>query len=341
MFDSDWLAVGALFFLVSGLTFAVIYWVQSRRREAVEKRLDAARDDDSLSDVNRPLVLGDLTAPLAQAPMSEAERQALQKELREAGFYRPTALMEYTAVRMALVIFPLLAAGAVALLVDNQWVPHVLIGGLCVAALGFSIPRVYLSYVARRRSQQIERGLPVAVDLLTLGLTGGQNIFAALQRVSRELRHSYPVLAEELQIVHFQATMGNLEHALYQFANRTSVQEVRNLALVLTQSERLGTDVGTALLEFSANFRSTLRQRAEATANRTSFWMLFPSILCLWFPATLMLFGPVLHEFARSQDGIREVFQKNREQLDNIRKNSPQATPPPKSGNSENGVSVF
>src|SRR5436309_3041701 len=85
---------------------------------------------------------------------------------------------------------------------------------------------VDVGYVARQRCHQIERGLTIAVDLLGLGLSGGQNIVNSLARVAKEMRISNRPLAEELVIVREQTEIGNLELAMMQFANRTSIPEV-------------------------------------------------------------------------------------------------------------------
>ena len=64
------------------------------------------------------------------------------------------------------------------------------------------------------------------------------------------------------------------------------------VAYTLTQAEELGTNTSSALLELSGSIRTTLRQDAEAQANRTSFWMLFPTTVCLYVAAAIMLMGP-------------------------------------------------
>jgi tight adherence protein C len=183
-----------------------------------------------------------------------------------------------------------------------------------------------VNYRARVRKREIERGLPVAVDLLTLGLSGGQNIFTALQRVSRELRLSYPVLASELEIVHRQAVYASLPQALHQWTDRVRIPEVRNLVMILTQSERLGTDIAAGLLEFSSNFRTTLRQRADAQANRASFWMLFPTMFGLWIPAAIILIGPVFFEFWHRREEARTTLLRRQEQLGRMREEQSRAS---------------
>src|SRR4029077_3018593 len=90
------------------------------------------------------------------------------------------------------------------------------------------------------------------------------------------------------------------------------------LALVLSQSERLGTDIAQTLMEFSSNYRNTMRQRAESQANRASFWMLFPTVLCLWVPSLVILFGPVYHEFYRHGLESKEAFQRGVDDLTKV-----------------------
>src|SRR5262249_31701050 len=141
-------------------------------------------------------------------------------------------------------------------------------------------------------------------------LSAGQNILTSFQRVSRELRHSYPVLSQELEIVSQQADLRSLPHALQQLADRVNVPEVKTLALILVQSEYLGTDINSTLLEFSTTFRTTMRQRADAQANRASFWMIFPTIFCMWIPAAVLLVGPVYYEFFHQSRQARDTLTK-------------------------------
>ena len=247
-----------------------------------------------------------------------ATLRLIAQELREAGFYRPTALMEYSAIRAAFILVPFFVAGFVAMFFEGTAMMNIGLAGIAFAILGYSFPRVYLSYLAQQRRRAIERSLPMAVDLLSLGLTGGQNIYNSMSRVAKEMVVSSPVLAEELRMVREQTEIGNLELAMMQFANRTNIPEVRTLALVLSQSERLGTDIAQTLMEFSTNFRNSMRQRAESQANRANFWMLFPTIFCLWIPTLAILFAPVYHEFYKHGTESKDALQKGFTEFSNI-----------------------
>jgi tight adherence protein C len=309
----EWLFLAMLFVVVSGSLFLLLQRGNARRQR-LESRLASEKSTETGSTPD--LLLGELTPALAQqTPMSERDRTELQRELIDAGYYRQTALMEYAALRALLVFVPLLATVVIAVFVEPQQIPGVIVGGAMLALLGYSMPRVYLNYLARARTREVERGLPVALDLMTLGLSAGLTILASLRRVARELKNAYPVLAYELEIVEQQAELRSLEHALQQLADRVRIPEIRNLALLLVQSERLGTDVGSALLEFSASFRSTLKQRAEAQANKASFWMTFPTILCLWVSAGIILIGPLYYEFWNRREQTHELFRQRIEKL--------------------------
>src|SRR5947209_3732620 len=169
---------------------------------------------------------------------------------------------------------------------------------------------------ARTGGRAVERGLPLAIDLLTLCLSAGQNLLAALQQTTSRLRPTHPVLGQELMIVRQQAELHSLEYALRQWADRVRLPEVRNLALLLIQSEKLGTDAASTLMELSGNFRTTARQRAEAQANRTSFWMLIPSVFCFWVASAIILIGPAYLEFFQQQRRSTQLFNQSRKNIE-------------------------
>ena len=112
---NEWIGLALVFTVTSGAALIILL-----RGLRLERLLEARLQGGDNPDRDPPLILGPLTNALsAQIPMSAAAREELQKDLRNAGYYRPTALMEYTALRSVLVLVPLFAAGLVALLVPN------------------------------------------------------------------------------------------------------------------------------------------------------------------------------------------------------------------------------
>jgi tight adherence protein C len=266
----------------------------------------------------------DLTPVLAaQIPNSETDRRELEKELRTAGYFGRRALLEYAAVRAVLVLTPLIGAGILALGVDDDQMWKVIAGGLLLAMLGYSLPRVYLYYRGRERMRKLENALPVAVDMLTLCITAGQTLTASLGRVAKELAPAHPLMSAELAITKRHAEISNLPHALKQLAHRVPIGETRNLALILAQAERLGSETGPALLEYANNIRTGMKQRADTRANQAMFWMLFPTLLCLWIPAAILLVGPAILEFRSERQKIFQQWRQSRDQLKTVNQANP------------------
>jgi pilus assembly protein TadC len=313
-----------VFLLVFGLTFGG-YLVLSRRRRRAAARLEEGPGEEPAPD----LVLGELTPVLAaQLPVTEEDRTDLQRELRTAGYYRPTALVEYAAVRAVLIVMPVLAAGVLALVTDSfRQAVWVWVGGVVAALLGFSLPRLYLHFRSRARLYEIERALPTALDMLTLCLSAGLNMLTSLERVVRELYCAYPVLAAELDIVRRQTELRTLEFALDQFADRVGLPQVRNLAVILSQSESLGTDTVSTLREYADSMRISLRQRADEVANKAAFKLLFPAYL-LALGAGILLISPAILEFSSfaRHNLIGNALRQSREDLGELR-NLPPSVP--------------
>jgi hypothetical protein len=73
----------------------------------------------------------------------------------------------------------------------------------------------------------------------------------------------------------------------------------------------LGNDVSAALTGYAASVRSNARQRADAKAQRASFWMLFPTMLCLWIPAAVVLVAPAYFEFTARRAKLKDVLKQS------------------------------
>jgi tight adherence protein C len=302
---AEWLSIIAAFVGVAIICFVIFFSLTRQRRS--DTRLVAAESDSH----PELLLLGDMTEILSEGmPGEQRDRAEIAPELPRAGLYGPAVLAEYRAVRAVLILTPLFAAAAICLLVEGPQIPTIALCGLVLASLGYSLPRLYIYLRAQARAREIERGLPMFADMLSIALLAGQGLIGALRRVSTQLRNSFPNMTDELEIVIRQADMLNLNVAFDQWANRSQVADVRNLAVILTQSQRLGNEVSSALMEYATNIRSGARQRADAKAQRASFWMLFPTILCLWIPAVIVLVAPMYAEFAARRAKAKELMPK-------------------------------
>src|SRR5947207_1019875 len=83
-------------------------------------------------------------------------------------------------------------------------------------------------------------------------LQAGVNLNAALQRVTQEVQVVHPGLAREMNIMQREIQLGlSIGDAIMKFGERCDIDEVRNLAQIILQSERYGTSSVKALRLFS------------------------------------------------------------------------------------------
>ncbi|MCA9004565.1 MAG: type II secretion system F family protein [Planctomycetaceae bacterium] len=231
-------------------------------------------------------------------PQSSNEISKIELDLKRAGYYRSTALVEYLATRNMLVVLVLIGTGIGCVLADpGSNIPEIiLLAGLIIAGAGYGLPRIVLHNQANRRVHRIQRGLPDALDLVMMCLTGGVPLRTALERVTDEVRFSHPDIAVEFEIIRRHADANSMADALKQFAKRIDAPDVNALSLMISQTERLGTNVSTALIDFADGVRRKYRQRAEENSSKTSIKLLFPIIFCMAPPIYILFFGPAVLE---------------------------------------------
>lgn len=301
---NDLLTLG-VFLLVAGLGFLVLEAVfgrrQARRRERVTELFrDPVSDEPP---VVRTVRSRGFSARMFDAlawivPQLPVEIQGISQDLKRAGFYAPTALKEYLVTRNVLLIAVLASTCVFGYAVRDN--PRLLqttaVIGFCVLAMGYGLPRITLRFQANSRIARIRRGLPDALDMVTMCVAGGLPLQKALTHVVGELNPSHPEVATELHIIRQQADAGSMAQALREFASRIDAPEVRSLAALVGQADRLGTNVSTALQDYCDSMRRTARQRAEERASTASVKLLFPVALCLAPPVYVLLCGPAVVE---------------------------------------------
>jgi tight adherence protein C len=265
-------------------------------------------------------VFGRLTPILAALlPESEARRAIVKKELITAGYHQPHAWQNLAAVRYLGIMIPLLLIGVLLVLLPRQLEAAAVGLLLFLPAMGWAVPRLVVRKQARERLSEIERGMPDMLDMLNMCVSQGMTIPDSLSRVSRELRPVYPALAQELDIVSDQAKIGSLEHALVNFSGRIDVPDVHSFTTLLIQTQRMGTSVSQALIDYSDNMRESLRQRADEKANTATFKLLFPTVSCLMPAVFLFLLGPAIIQLSDFfNGGGAETLNQNVQQIDRL-----------------------
>ena len=156
--------------------------------------------------------------------------------------------------------------------------------------VGFFGPTVWLSRRVRKRQDQIRKGLPDALDMLSVTAQAGLGFDQSLQRVSE---YWQTPVGEEFGRVVAEMEMGvSRRTALRNMADRLDVPELSSFVAVIIQSDQLGMSIADALHSQADQMRIERRFRAQEAARKVPLKMLFPMMLLI-FPAMLaVVCGP-------------------------------------------------
>jgi len=178
--------------------------------------------------------------------------------------------------------------------------------GTLLALIGYMLPGVWLSREVTKRKKAIANGLPDALDLLIVCVEAGLGLDQAIVKASEELAVSHPALAEELVILTTEIRAGKPRmEAFKNFAERTKVDEVRQLVSMLVQTDRFGTSVAQALRTQAEVSRTKRRQNAEERAAKIGVKLVFPLVFFLFPAMYVVTLGPAVIKFVRFFAGMQ------------------------------------
>jgi tight adherence protein C len=232
-------------------------------------------------------------------PEPNVDKPAVEKivnNLQYAGFTHPAAPKVFLAIRLV----------ATALGVGLGYLAAQVIGGSAIVLAAFSgglcyiAPTYVIRSMAKSRQIKIRRELPDVIDLLVVCVECGLGLMAAIRVVGREAESQDRLLGAQLNQVSAELAAGaTLADGLRGVAQRTGVEDLKTLAAILVQSEKLGTEMAQALRATADQMRMKRTMRAEEMAQKLPVKMIFPLVLFL-LPATMIILtGPPMIMFLR------------------------------------------
>ncbi len=226
------------------------------------------------------------------APNEQQKITGLRKALSYAGYRSSKAPMFFFGIKTAGALL-LGGLGVVYSMANAENLLHILITVGAGTALGLYVPNLWLRVVTRRRNDALNKALPNTLDLLIVCVEAGLGLNMALKRVGEEIEPTAPKLAKELALVSLEMNTGiPYEKALTNLAERNSLDDLRSLATVLIQSDKLGTSIAQALRVSADTIRTRRHQAAEEKAAKMSVKLTLPLVLFI-LPATFMIvIGP-------------------------------------------------
>jgi tight adherence protein C len=154
-------------------------------------------------------------------------------------------------------------------------------------------PKYWVTKRQQERQEQITQGFPDSLDMMLVCVEAGQSMDQAIIRVSREIRASYPALADEFEIVSQQIKAGkDKANVLNEMAERCGVQDVSSFVTVLVQSQSFGTSIAEALRVYAGEMRDKRVMRAEEKANKLPTKMTLATMTLTVPPLLIILVAP-------------------------------------------------
>ena len=233
-------------------------------------------------------------------PKSTKDRSQLEQRLSYAGFRRDSAVTVYLGLKLILGLVGLVMGGGTVLLMYG-FTTQALLRCLVVALVGFQLPDVVVWYISRKRREAIFLSLPDTLDLLVVCVEAGLGLDQAMRRVADEMKATYTVICDELNLCNFQLQMGKSRNeVLHDLGNRTGVDDLSALASILIQADKFGSSVAQALRVQSDSMRTRRRQIAEEKAAKTAVQLIFPLVLFIFPGIFVVLVGPAAINMVRN-----------------------------------------
>jgi tight adherence protein C len=228
--------------------------------------------------------------------LQESQLKSAQIKLAQAGIRSKDAAVAVIFARMVLpiVIGGIAIIGVYALGWFPTWGPIKHYGFVAGAlVLSYKGPDIWLKNSISKRSSEIRKGLPDALDLLVICAEAGLTVDAAFNRVAKELGKAYPELGDEFMLTAIE--LGFLHERRQAFENlstRVALDAVRGVVTTMIQTEKYGTPLASALRVLSAEFRNERMMRAEEKAARLPAIMTVPLILFILPVLFIVILGP-------------------------------------------------
>jgi tight adherence protein C len=228
--------------------------------------------------------------------LQESQIEDIQQKLAYAGYRNKELAVVVIMARMVLPIVLGLLGFFMIYVIDYfpEWGGIKRMGALsAMVFVGYKGPELFLSNKAGKRTKEIQKGLPDALDLLVICAEAGLTVDAAFNRVAKELGRAYPELGDEFALTAIELSFLNeRKKAFDNLAYRVDLDAVRGVVTTMVQTERYGTPLASALRVLSAEFRNERMMRAEEKAARLPAIMTVPLILFILPVLFIVILGP-------------------------------------------------
>lgn len=181
---------------------------------------------------------------------------------------------------------------------NNLSTGRILLLSIALALLGFYLPQYQLSRSITKRQKEIRKGLPDALDLLTICVEAGLSFDGAMAKVAEkwdnEISMAFSRVIQEIQL-------GKLRReALRDMQANVGVSEMTSFVAAIIQSELLGVSMAKVLRVQADQMRVRRRQLAEEEAHKAPIKMLIPMTFLMFPTILIILLTPAILQIMQS-----------------------------------------
>jgi tight adherence protein C len=258
----------------------------------------AVRHFSARQQVQRRLFQSDASDSSVPAP-TRANSGFLATWLARAGYRRAGAVPGFVGAT-------LVAVGIGTTLGYFAWVSGLLAEAdrapyLATLVVAF-VPLAFVRRARRSRVAQVERDLPVTLELLATLAEAGLGFDAALDRI---LGSNPPdrALVQEFRTFQAEVLAGRSRvECLRRLGRRLDVTSVTILVSALVQAEQIGSGIAEVLRSQAEDLRQRRRERAMEFSMALPVKLLFPLVICFLPGIILFTLGPAFYDLFRLAD---------------------------------------
>lgn len=157
---------------------------------------------------------------------------------------------------------------------------------ILLSSMGFFLPDYLIYSKGQKRTAEIIRTLPETIDLLNMTVGAGLGFQAGLDRISRS---DFGPLSDEFRRVLGEVRLGaSRTQAFAAMSQRINRPELRSFTNAISQVEKLGIPITSALQDQASAMRIERKEKAREIAQKLPVKILAP-IMLLLLPSVLVI----------------------------------------------------
>ncbi|MDP3740549.1 MAG: type II secretion system F family protein [Hyphomonadaceae bacterium] len=268
----------------------------SNRREELRKKSRAALEGEAAKKTIRVRDTSMMKKFVDKLDLQKMlEDPGVLKKLVQAGLRGPKPVSVFYFCRFSLpIVFGIGAFIYLWFVNDHDLQMPMKIAAIVFAfAAGFYGPNLYLENLITKRRTSIMRAFPDSLDMMLICVESGMSIELAFARVGEEIGTASAELSEELALTTAELSyLQDRRMAYVNLAERTNHPGVKGVAMALTQAEKYGTPLGSALRVMAKENREMRITEAEKKAAALPAKLTVPMIVFFLPVLFLVILGP-------------------------------------------------